>query len=434
MKRDTGDLTPWGWVVAAAVGVLVTIGLLSIYVTDTHYVSGHDGPANASRQATRIAVGIAMMLVILRIGYHRVGRYALGLFLISLVALIPLLAARLLHSNFGGLTTPRNGAYRWIHLPGLLLQPSEVMKLAYVLALAWHLRYRRDVQRFAGLLVPLLASAVPLGLILLEPDLGTALLLIPLGFSLLYTAGARLRHLAAIAVCGVAAAPFAWGHIAQYQRLRVTSVLLQSDGLRKAVIEHPEDYTALATRRQAIEWSASSGYQLVHSKNAIGSGGILGHGWGKGAYVEAPLLPDRHNDFVFAVVAHQWGFIGCLVVLACYLVIVFAGVRIASATIEPFARLLAVGLTTLIAAQALVNVGMSTGVLPVTGMTLPFVSYGGSSLLCNFAAVALLISVARHNPYLLTRDPFTFGREHHESLAASHAREPAPPHPPVAAR
>ncbi|MCH7632601.1 MAG: FtsW/RodA/SpoVE family cell cycle protein, partial [Planctomycetes bacterium] len=149
---------------------------------------------------------------------------------------------------------------------------------------------------------------------------------------------------------------------------------------------------------------------------------LFGHGWGKGIYVDTSLLPDRHNDFIFAIVAHQWGLIGCLLVLACYVVIVIAGVRIASVTTEPFARLLAVGIVTLIATQAFISVAMSVGLMPITGMTLPFVSYGGSSVLCNFVAVALLISVSQHRPYLLTRKPFVFGREETEQTT----RAPTP--------
>ncbi|MCH7808829.1 MAG: FtsW/RodA/SpoVE family cell cycle protein [Planctomycetes bacterium] len=154
-------------------------------------------------------------------------------------------------------------------------------------------------------------------------------------------------------------------------------------------------------------------YQIefpIHSKNAIASGGLFGYGWGKGIYVTSGLLPDRHNDFVFSIIAHQWGLFACLLVLACFAAITMAGVAIASATSEPFARLLAVGLTALIATQALVNVGMTVGLMPITGMTLPFVSYGGSSLLTNFVAVALLISISKHRPYLLALKPFEFGK------------------------
>ncbi|NOX57470.1 MAG: FtsW/RodA/SpoVE family cell cycle protein, partial [Planctomycetes bacterium] len=147
-------------------------------------------------------------------------------------------------------------------------------------------------------------------------------------------------------------------------------------------------------------------FQLVASKAALGSGGLFGHGWGKGTYVEHSFLPDRHNDFVFSIVGHQWGLVGCLVVLCCYVVIIVAGVEIASVTPEPCGRLLAMGVVCLIAAQTLINVGMTVGMMPITGMTLPFVSYGGSSLLTNAIAAALLISVSQHRPFTLARKPF----------------------------
>ncbi|MDO8629224.1 MAG: FtsW/RodA/SpoVE family cell cycle protein, partial [Phycisphaerales bacterium] len=249
--------------------------------------------------------------------------------------------------------------------------------------------------------------------------------LVPVLFTMLFIAGARIRHLAIISVISVALIPLAWGRLAAYQRLRVTAVLLQNDSLRRAVIDQPEKYRALATKRQAMEWAAGSGYQLVHSKNAIGSGGLLGQGWGRGIYVENNLLPDRHNDFVFAIVAHQWGLAGGAILMTCFAVIVIAGVRIASATPEPFARLLAVGVVALIGAQATISVGMTVGLLPITGMTLPFVSYGGSSLLFNFAAAALLISVAQHRPYLLTTEPFIFQREQHERIGGGSIRDHA---------
>ncbi len=426
MRRSRLDLTHPGWTIVAAVACLTTLGLVSIYVTDTHYATGHDGPLNAARQALRILMGLALAWIILRIGYQNLGQHAFALAVLGILLLTPLIAAKMLHSSLGGLTTPRNGAYRWITLPGFLLQPSEFMKIAFVLALAWYLRYRRSVRTFGGVLLPMFVSAIPIALILLEPDLGTAMLLLPVLFTMLFLAGARIRHLAAIVLVGLAAVPLAWPHLEPYQRLRITAVVLQSDRLRQDVIENPQAYQALATKRQALEWSASSGYQLVQSKNAIGSGGVWGHGWGRGIYVENSLLPDRHNDFIFAVIAHQWGLVGCLGVLLCFAVIVVAGIRTASVTVEPFARLLAGGLVTLVACQALVSVAMTMGLLPVTGMTLPFVSYGGSSLICNFVAVALLISVSQHRPYLLIRKPFIFGRDQVETLTEASP----PPRPP----
>lgn len=397
-----------GWILAAAIGALLIIGLASIYVTDTHYVAGHDGPRNAERQCAYIAISLSFAAFILLIGYQRIAQHARTLFIAGLLLLLPLAVAAAIHTSLGGLTPSRNGAYRWIQLPGLQVQPSEFAKLFYVLALASYLKHRRDYRRFRGLLVPVILAALPMTLILVEPDLGTVLLLIPVLFAMLFVAGARISHLAILVLLSLAVAPVAWGGIRGYQRARVTAILLQSDALRQAVIRDPQRFSLLATKRQAIEWAASSGYQLVHSKNAIGSGGLWGNGWGEGVYATQPILPDRHNDFIFAVIAHQFGFAGCCLVLLCYFVIVATGLRIAAHTDEPVGRLLATGLVTLLASQAVVNIAMATGLMPTTGMTLPFVSHGGSSLLCSFAAIALLLSVARHRPFLLEAKPFEF--------------------------
>ncbi len=391
--------------------ILVVIGVGCIYVTDTHYAAGHDGPRNAAKQLVRVGVSLIAAIVVLRIGYRRIAEHAYAIFFVALALLVPLLIAKLLGTSLGGLTEPRNGAYRWIHLPGFPLQPSELMKVAYVIALAWYLRYRRSYRRFSGLMVPLVISIIPFALILLEPDLGTCLLLIPVLFTMLYMAGAKVKHLAIIAALGLAVSPLAWFQIQGYQRLRVTAVLLQSDAVRRSVIDQQGFCKHLAGKRQAIEWAAGAGYQLVHSKNAIGSGGVIGHGWGDGVYVNSGLLPDRHNDFVFAVIAHQWGLLGCMVVLGCYAVITISGVMIASSTDEPFARLLAVGVLALLVTQVLINIGMAVGLMPITGMTLPFVSYGGSSMLTNFIAAALLVSVSQDRPFLLALRPFEFGKK-----------------------
>ncbi|MCH8150636.1 MAG: rod shape-determining protein RodA, partial [Planctomycetes bacterium] len=305
--------------------------------------------------------------------------------------------------------------YRWIRLPGFQLQPSEFMKVAYLMALAWYLRYRKNYRRVGGLIWPFLISVVPLTLILLEPDLGTVLLLVPVLFSMLLLAGAKIQHLLMIAMIGLAAAPFCWEAIKPYQQLRVSAVLMQSESVRRAIIESPERYKFLATKREAIEWAASSGLQLVHSKNAIGSGGLLGYGWGNGTYVQHGRLPDRHNDFIMAVIGQQWGFAGCVLVLGCYAVIVIAGVRVASVTADPFARLLAVGVVVMITTQVIINVGMSVGLMPITGMSLPFVSYGGSGLFTNFIALGLLISVSQRRPFLLANKPFEYRRRRPES-------------------
>lgn len=410
MSRDRNEINQPTIAICVAVGILVMVGIASIYVTDTHYTAGEDGPANAAKQLSALGLSIAVGVAIVWIGYQRIAKFAYPLFIASLLLLLPLLVARLTHSTLGGFTPQRNGAYRWIRLPGIQIQPSECMKFAYVLALAWYLRYRTNYRTFTGFLWPIVLSIIPLGLVLVQPELGMTLLLIPVLLVMLFVAGAKWQHLLLVILAGIIVAPLTWSHIHDYQRRRVSAVLLQSDDLRKAIIANPEKYKAFADKRQAIEWAASSGYQLVHSKNAIGSGGWFGHGWGQGTYTENNLLPDRHNDFVFALVGHQWGLVGCLIVLACYGVIVVLGVRIASSTPEPSARLTSIGIVTLIGTQVIINVGMTIGVMPITGVTLPFVSYGGSSLVTNFAAIALLISVSQKRPYLLAVRPFHFGR------------------------
>jgi rod shape determining protein RodA len=409
MSRGHLDLTGPGYVIAGAVAFLALVGLATIYVADTAYAGRSHGASNALRQLVFFVVGAGAAYATLRIGYLRIGSYAYVIFGVALVLLVPLLFAKLTHVTFGNLLSPRNGAYRWIRLPGFQVQPSELMKVAFIIALAAYLRYRRNYRRFQGLIVPFLVSGVPLVLILLEPDLGTVLLLVAVLFVMMYLAGAKRKHLLVLIAVGVLLAPVGWMKIKSYQRLRITAVLLQADGLRQRVIDEPERYDFLATKRQALEWAASSGYQLVASKRAVGSGGVFGRGWGKGVYVENKFLPDRHNDFIFALVAHQWGLVGCLVVLAAYYVIVLAGVRIASATKEPFGRMLAVGVVALIALQVVINIGMTIGLLPITGMTLPFISYGGSSLLTNFVALALLVSVSQYRPFLLSHKPFNYG-------------------------
>ena len=409
MNSRVRDLTRAGWAIVAAVAFLYLIGLASIYATE----AASERPTHTWKQMVFGVVSLLVAYVILRMGFRRIHRHAYLIFALALVALIPPALAHLLHFEFGGLIPGIRGAYRWVRLPGFQLQPSEFMTIAYILALAWYLRYRKNNRRLSGLVVPLAVSILPLALILMEPDLGTVLLIMPVLFAMLFLAGARLRHLALIAGLGLVATPLLWMKMQPYQRLRITAVLLQSEAFRKDVAARPEAYwllnkDAAALRREARNWTHSSGMQLVRSKAALGSGGLFGQGWRHGTYVQYNFLPDRHNDFVFALIGHQWGLLGCLAVLGCYVVICVAGLQIALGTQEPVGRLLASGVVLLIATQVVINVGMCVGLMPITGMTLPFVSYGGSSLVTNFIAVALLISVAQHRPFLLAPRPFEY--------------------------
>ncbi len=411
MTRGTLDLTQPGWVVATAVAVLCLVGVLSIYATD----AGEEGaPWNTIKQGIYLAASAIAAVIVLRIGYHNIARHAFLIFVVVLLMLVLLAAAKVLNFEFGGLVPAKRNAYRWILLPGLQFQPSEFMKIASILALAWYLRFRRSYRSFWGMLLPFIILAIPMGLILMEPDLGTTLLMIPVPFVMLFMAGAKKRHLAAVVLVGVLCMPLVWAKMQPYQRMRIVGVFLQLDSLRSRVIANPEEYAHLCTKRQALEWEADSGMQLVGSKAALGSGGLFGQGWGHGTYVKYDFLPDRHNDMVFALVGHQWGLAGCLLVLACYVAIVVCGIEVAAESPDPLGRLVAVGVVTVVAAQVIINVGMTQGLMPITGMTLPFVSYGGSSLLTNFVGVALLISVSQKRPFLLYNKSFEAAIEEQE--------------------
>jgi rod shape determining protein RodA len=264
-----------------------------------------------------------------------------------------------------------------------------------------------------------------MALILLQPDLGTVLLFLPVLFAMLFAAGARTKHLLVILVLGGLCAPLFWLKIRDYQRLRITGVMLQSAWLRDYLAAEPTWLEGRPTRwdylrsegfdpdkwhNELVNWEKEKGYQLVRSKMAIGSGGLTGQGWGKGLFIEFnSWLPEKHNDFIFAVIGHEWGLVGTLLTLLCYVVIVVIGYDVATLTMDPFARLVAVGLSTMFAVQVLTNLCMTVGLGPITGVTLPFVSSGGSSVIASFLSIGLLLSVARHRPVWIARRPFEYG-------------------------
>lgn len=379
--------TAVGWLVLVPVLALTVLGLIAIFACD--YVQ-HDGDMEFfARQVIYALAGVAAMLATTAVPYQKLGRWSYPLFAVMLVLLGLLVADRWINLP---LIPSIRGTRRWIRLPGFQVQPAELTKIAYILALAWYLRFRRTVRRLGGLVGPFVLTLVPMALILVEPDLGTVLLLLPVLMVMLFAAGARRQHLGVIVLLGLASMPAFYFSplMKEYQRDRIRVLFRQGEDDRR--------------------WLANQGYQLYQSKVALGSGGLTGQPLLEGAYVRYDFLPDRHNDFIFSVVAHQWGFVGSLAVVLCFGLIVAAGIEIATLTNDPFGRLLVVGVVGLLSAQALINIGMTCGLMPITGMTLPFVSFGGSSLLTNFIAVGLLINVAQRRPVLIGHKPF----EYHE--------------------
>jgi rod shape determining protein RodA len=300
------------------------------------------------------------LVVVASIDYRRLVRMAPLIYLMGLAALVSVFVI--------GRTV--SGARRWVFVGPVSIQPSELFKICFVLVVVWLLtsRWAQPITKTTLVLAAPLA-AVPAVLILKQPDLGTALLLFPVLIALLVAAGMPLRLLGGLALAGVAATPLVWVVLKEYQRERILVFL---DPFRDPL---------------------GTAYNVIQAKIAIGSGQLLGKGVAGATQSRLAFLPERHTDFIFAVFAETWGFVGCLVLLTCYALMLLRGFDIAASTREPVGRLVALGVTALVATQVLVNVGMVTGLLPVVGIPLPFMSYGGSSMVVSLTSLGLLLSV-----------------------------------------
>jgi cell division protein FtsW (lipid II flippase) len=257
------------------------------------------------------------------------------------------------------------------------------------------------------LIGPFALTLLPIVLILLEPDLGTVMLMMPILFVMLFVAGARVKHLLSIILMAVLVSPVLWHFMQGYQKIRISSVILQSEWMQdKAEKNEWLGNLLVGEPFSRKKWRNDWGYHLIRSKYAIASGGASGNGYRRGPFVKYDFLPERHNDFIFAVIAHQWGFWGCMGLLALYGIIIWCGLEIAFHNIDPFGKLLATGIVVMFAVEVLVNICMTVGLMPITGLTLPFVSYGGSSLLVSMASVGLLNNVGRNRHFTVAPKSF----------------------------
>ena len=362
------------WVLIACVLGLMVAGLAGIHRADE--LTTADG--RMRRQLVWIVLSLGAMLSVVTVPYRNLRGLSYLLFGANLLLLAVVLIA-----------PARNGAHRWIPLGFIQFQPSEMARLTYIMAIAHYLMYRRNYRSLSGLVVPFLITLIPVGLIIREPDLGTSLLFLPVLFAMLFAAGARARHLVAIGVLGIAALPVLWTSMNAEQKSRIVTLFNQNDGN--------------TTDR-------GDGYHLRQSRQVLALGGIWGsHITGMATDdLSAYHLPEARTDFVFCLVGEKWGLVGTLGVLGLYLVLFARGLMIAGSTNEPFGRLLAVGIVALLATQTFINTGMTVGLMPITGMTLPLVSYGGSSMLTTSIAVGLLINVAIRPGYEVVAKPFRF--------------------------
>jgi len=385
------------WPVLAAVAVLSAVGVLTIHVYATQQPElGMHGLGRT--QVAYLGIAACCMVAFQAVNYLRIGRFAWAFYAASFVPL----AYTVLGSVLGG-DHPlpgvwrRNGAYNWVQLGGLSFQPAEVMKVAFILALARFLRYRENYRTLLGLLAPFGLCLAPVVLILKQPDLGTALVFGPTLLAMLFVAGARLRHIGAILLAGGLLLPVVWlsGQPGTPLFEHFPSLLKTYHRERVAAMFGDDERT-----RQGY------GFQQRKALTALGSGGVTGKGAGR-----IPVgkdVPEGQNDMVFALIGEQFGFVGVCVVLTAYCVLFAAGVEIAAATREPFGRLVAVGVVAVLAAQTFLNIAVSIKLFPVTGVTLPFISAGGSSLIASFMAAGLLLNVGQNRPLVMAEDSFEF--------------------------
>ncbi|MDD5174254.1 MAG: rod shape-determining protein RodA [Candidatus Omnitrophica bacterium] len=312
------------------------------------------------RQISWIALSSVLLILIINVSYQKFIDISYLLYTINVALLVFVLI----------MGRERLGAQRWFALGDFAFQPSEFIKISFILVLASILGSKRaDIEYVRGLILPLISLAVPFVLVLVQPDLGTALLLIPIFFVMMYVGGARVKHLIILILSGLAAMPFFWHFLRDYQKQRLLVFLNPNvDPL-------------------------GAGYTIIQSKIAVGSGGITGKGWLAGTQNQLNFLPERHTDFIFSVIGEEWGLFGALILILLFFLIVRRSLDIACSTNDMYGKLVAVGIATLLTLQVVINIAMTIGFMPVVGIPLPLVSYGGSSMITSFIAIALLLNI-----------------------------------------
>ena len=393
---------------------LVAIGIITIYSISNPVEVSPTNPTEKlsalwKKQTIFAVVAFFGFIAANLLNYRRLGELSHWIYAVVLLLLAVVLLGRFVKLPFVPMI---NGTHRWIQfsiagrdLPSI--QPSEFCKVAYIIALAWYLRYKSNYRNFNALLVPFLLTLLPMLLILLEPDLGTVMLMMPILFTMLFVAGAKVKHLLFIILLAAIVSPLMWMYMESYQKARISSVIFQSEKLRKKAEDSPRIAKILVGEKfSERKWKRDDGFHLIRSKYAIASGGIKGYGFRKGPFIKYDFLPYRTNDFIFASIAHQWGLKGCLILLGIYIILIGCGVEIAVSNTDPFARLFAVGIIAMFTVEVLINVSMTLGLMPITGLTLPLVSYGGSSLLVSMISLGLLNNIGRCRPFSVAPKAF----------------------------
>ena len=356
LRMDRRLLQNVDWLLLGAALFIIGLSLVCLWSLNP----GRGISALMWRQLSWVGVGLVGLLVVVSVDYRNLVRFAPVFYVVGLGLLLSVFIL--------GRTV--SGARRWIHVGPLTVQPSELFKLIFIITLAWALTSPRGERLSRVALVgTFVLLGVPFFLVVKQPDLGTALVLVPVLGATLVGLGLRMKVLGGLALGSVALMPLAWFVLKPYQRDRL---LVYLDPFRDPL---------------------GTAYNVIQAKIAIGSGQLLGKGIGGATQSRLAFLPERHTDFIFAVFAEMWGFLGCLVLIVAYALLVLRGFEIAAGTRETRGRILALGLTSVFAVQILINIGMVTGLLPIVGIPLPLMSYGGSSMVVSLTALGLLISI-----------------------------------------
>lgn len=344
------------------VGALLAVGMLTLY-------SASGGSLDrVAAQFGNALVALLVMWVAANTPLHYLHRIALPVYVVGLVLLVGV-------AFFGEVV---NGARRWLNLGITRIQPSELMKIAVPLMLAWYFDRYEAVLKLRNFVVGAVLLLVPVALIARQPDLGTALLILAAGFYVLFLAGLSWKILAALGVLAAGSLPLLWSYMHDYQRQRVLTLL------------------------DPAQDPLGAGYHTIQSTIALGSGGVLGKGWLNGTQAHLDFLPERTTDFIFAVYAEEFGLAGNLVLLILFLLVIGRGLVIAANAPTLFTRLVAGAITLTFFTYVFVNVGMVSGILPVVGVPLPLISYGGTSLVTILFGVGLLMSIHTHRRLVQT--------------------------------
>jgi rod shape determining protein RodA len=350
---DKRLLSNFHWTLLITVFFILSIGIINLYSATSEsgiYV----------KQIYWIIFGIITMSIMLTFDYITLEKYAYAIYGISILLLIFAIIFGKVYS----------GAQRWIHIGPISIQPSEITKLSLIIALAKYFNKDKNIEYSSkNLFIPLIITSIPFIIVAKQPDLGTAGVLLLISFSIILFMKVKIRYILPFILIALFLSPIFWQSLKDYQKQRIlTFINPNRDPLR-------------------------TGYHITQSKIAIGSGKLLGKGFLKGTQSQLHFIPEHHTDFIFSVFAEEWGFLGAVVILSAYFILIILGLNIAKHSRERFGMILAFGITVMITWHVIINIGMVIGLLPVVGITLPLMSYGGSSILVTLTGIGILFNI-----------------------------------------